>query len=275
VAEIVSSPLAGKTVLVTRAAGQSAKLVEELAARQVKVKLLPLISFAPPENFDGLDAALIRLESFDWIVFTSANAVQAVEGRRQELAQGAIETLKMPRVAAVGPATADAAENAGYSVDYVAMEHRGTGLAKELKDELKGRRVFLPRSDKANPDLPEVLRRGGAVVTDVVAYKTLAAGETDKERVKDSIRDGVDGILFFSPSAVQNFLELLGRERLAALQGRAVMVAIGPTTAGALSAAGVQRIAWAADTTPKAVVEALEGHLSRTRKRSTVGAEKG
>jgi uroporphyrinogen-III synthase len=239
------------------------------------VKLLPLISFAPPEKFDELDAALARLESFDWFIFTSANAVQAVEGRRQELAQGEVAGLKLPRVAAVGPATADAAEIAGYSVEFVAAEHSGAGIVKELGEDLKGRSVFLPRSDKANPDLPEALRRRGAVVTEVVAYRTLAPGETDRVRVKESLKDGVDGILFFSPSAVKNFLELLGRERLAALQGRAVMVAIGPTTAGALSAAGVQRIAWAADTTPKAVIEALEGHLSRTRRRTTAGANQG
>jgi uroporphyrinogen-III synthase len=267
--------LAGKTVVVTRAAGQSAKLVKELEARQASVKLLPLISFAPPEKFDELDAALARLESFDWIVFTSANAVQAVEGRRQELAQGKLADLKLPRVTAVGPATADAAENAGYSVNFVAAEHSGAGIIKELGEDLKRRSIFLPRSDKANPDLPEALRRRGAVVTEVVAYRTLPPGETDRVRVKESLKDGADGILFFSPSAVQNFLELLGRERLAALQGRAVMVAIGPTTAGALSAAGVQRIAWAADTTPKAVIEALEGHLSRTRKRTTARVNQG
>jgi uroporphyrinogen-III synthase len=79
--------------------------------------------------------------------------------------------------------------------------------------------------------------------------------------------------LFFSPSAVQRFLELVERKRLEKLQGRAVMVAIGPTTAGALSAAGIPRIAWAADTTTSAVMQALEGHLSRTRLRLSSGAK--
>lgn len=271
-AETMASPLAGKTVVVTRDAGQSARIVEELAARQANVKLLPLISFAPPEKFEEFDAALRRLENFDWIIFTSANAVQALEGRRQEIGLGELAAVKLPRVAAVGPATADAAESTGYSVDFVATEHSGAGIVKELGEDLKGKSVFLPRSDKANPDLPQALRKRGAMVTDVVAYKTLAPGETDRARVKESLKDGADGILFFSPSAVRNFLELLGADRLKALQGRAVMVAIGPTTAGALSAAGVQRVAWAADTTPKAVIEALEGHLSRTRRRTTAGA---
>ena len=274
-AETVTSPLAGKTVVVTRAAAQSGRLLEELTARHANVKLLPLVSFAPPQDFAAMDAALTCLDSFDWIIFTSANAVQAVERRRRELGGDPSSAVNHPRAAAVGPATAEEAEHAGFSVDYVATSHSGAGLAEDLKQELAGRSVFLPRSDRANADLPSVLRRNGAVVTEVVAYRTLPPNDADREKVNDSLKEGVDGILFFSPSAVHNFLELLGQERLGTLQGRAVMVAIGPTTARALSAAGVQRIAWAADTTTEAVIEALEGHLARTKKRSTAGVIQG
>ncbi|HLZ49483.1 MAG TPA: uroporphyrinogen-III synthase [Candidatus Acidoferrum sp.] len=272
-AETLASPLAGKTVVITRAAAQSGKLLEQLTSRNARVKLLPLVSFAPPEDFAEMDAALTRLDSFDWIVFTSANAVQAVERRRLQIASDAASAPVAPRVAAVGPATAEEAEHAGFSVDYVAINHSGAGLAEELKHELAGRKVFLPRSDRANAELPAALRKRGAVVTELIAYRTLPPSEADRESVKESLKDGVDGILFFSPSAVHHFVELLGRERLEALQGRAVMVAIGPTTARALSAAGVQRIARAADTTAEAVVESLEGHLARTHKRSTAGKE--
>lgn len=266
------SPLAGKTVLVTRAAAQSGPLFEELSARGANVKLLPLVSFAPPESYTAVDEALSHLDSFDLIIFTSANAVQAIEQRRQQLSGTENAAQSFPRVAAVGPATSEAAEAAGFSVDYVATNHSGRGLAEELGEELRGKRVFLPRSDRANPDLPEALRRCGAMVTQVVAYRTLSPSDSDREKMQESLKEGVDGILFYSPSAVHNFLELLGPERLERLQGRVLMVAIGPTTAGALSAAGVQRIAWAADATPRAVMEALEGHLARSRKRATSGA---
>jgi uroporphyrinogen-III synthase len=275
VGESMQSPLAGKTVVVTRGASHSAELAEALSGRGATVRLLPMISFAPPEDFAEVDAALGRLESFEWIVFTSANAVQAIEQRMDELALGFGTAGAIPRVAAVGPATSLAAEKLGFSVEYVATNHSGAGLAAELEKELKGRSVFLPRSDQASPDLPAALRRSGAVVTEVVAYRTVPPSENDREKLKEVLKEGVDGILFYSPSAVQNFLELLGRGRLDALQGRVVMVAIGPTTAGALSAAGVQRIAWAADTTTKAVIEALEGHLARTRRRSTAGVKQG
>ena len=262
-------------MIVTRAEGQAGEVCEELKAKGAAVTLLPLISIGPPEDYSALDAALARVESFDWIIFTSANAVQAVEQRRRALAGGKGSSAKMPFAAAVGPATAAAAESAGYAVEFVAANHSGAGLAEELKDELRGKSVFLPRSDLANPALPAALKKIGATVMEAVAYQTLPPSKADRERVHAALAGTVDGILFYSPSAVQNFLELLGRERLEKLQGRVLMVAIGPTTAGALSAAGVQRIAWAADTTAKAVIETFEGHFSRMRKRSQGGGREG
>lgn len=267
------SPLTEKTIVVTRAESQCGKLREELEARGAKVKLLPLIAFGPPDDFNPLDTALRQLVAFDWILFTSANAVQQAARRQQELGSPAESSKGKPRVAAVGPATAEAAAEVGFVVDYVATHHSGAGLAEELRDEVRGRKIFLPRSDRANPDLPAALKRHGAQVTEVVAYKTVTPGKADRERVNNCCKEEVDGILFFSPSAVQGFLELVDRKVLEKLQGRAVMVAVGPTTAGALSAAGIQRIAWAADTTNAAVVQALEGHLARTRKRTTAGAK--
>jgi uroporphyrinogen-III synthase len=275
VGEPVASPLAGKTVVVTRAEGQSEELCAELRARGANVKLLPLIAFAPPESFAELDGALQRLETFDRILFTSANAVQAVARRHRELGMTIAGEGKKTKVAAVGPATSRAAEDAGFAVEYVAAEHSGLALAEELKKEVRGKDVFLPRSDRANPDLPAALRRAGAKVTEVIAYRTVAPNKADRDRVNEVLKADIDGILFFSPSAVGNFLELVDKKRLEKLQGRAVMVAIGPTTAGALSAAGIARIAWATDTTADAVIKALEGHLSRTRLRSSAEAKRG
>jgi uroporphyrinogen-III synthase len=266
------SPLAGKIVIVTRAEAQSGEICEALKARSATAKLLPLISFAPPENCAEMDAALTSIASFDWVLFTSVNAVQAVERRGEHLGLRFDSGAPLPYAAAVGPATSNAAEGAGFSVEYVAGEHSGAGLARELGGELRGKKVLLPRSDRGNPDLPAALRKSGAVVTEVVAYRNLPPSVTDRGKVQDGLSGGVDGILFYSPSAVQNFVELAGREKLAALQGRAVMVAIGHATAAALHGAGIQRIARAADTTTKAIVEALEGHLARTKRRSAVGA---
>jgi uroporphyrinogen III methyltransferase/synthase len=270
---MMASPLSGKTILVTRAAAQSGQLSAELTARGADVKLLPLISFEPPQDYAAMDAALTTIASFDWVLFTSSNAVQALERRVEQMGLRLDAFAELPRAAAVGPATSDAAEAAGFSVEYVAADHSGAGLARELGGELRGRKVLLPRSDRANSDLPTALSRCGAIVTEVVAYRNVPPSSTDREKVQETLTGGVDGILFYSPSAVQNFLELVGRERMGTLQGRAVMVAIGHATAAALGVAGMQRIARAADSTTKAVVEALEGHLARTKKRSTAGAQ--
>lgn len=269
----MDSPLAGKIVVVTRAAVQSNELFEELSARGATVRQLPLVSFEPPDDYAPMDAVLTSIQSFDWVLFTSANAVQALERRAEHLGIRFDAVSNLPLAAAVGPATSGAAEAAGFSVEYVAADHSGAGLARELGAELCGKKVLLPRSDRANPDLPATLRRSGAIVTEVVAYRNLPPSSTDRSKLHENLKDGVDGILFYSPSAVQNFLELLGRERLATVQGRAVMVAIGHATSAALSSAGIQRIARAPDTTTKAVVEALEGHLARSRRRSEAGAK--
>jgi uroporphyrinogen-III synthase len=269
----MDSPLAGKIVVITRATSQSSELFEELSARGATVKLLPLVSFAPPDDYAPMDAVLTRIESFDWVLFTSANAVQALERRAEHLGLRLDSVSNLPLAAAVGPATSNAAEAAGFSVEYVALDHSGAGLARELGADLSGKKVLLPRSDRANPDLPTALRRSGAFVTEVVAYRNVPPSSTDRNKLHENLKDGVDGILFYSPSAVQNFLELLGRERLATVQGRAVMVAIGHATFAALSSAGIQRIARASDATTKAVIETLEGHLARSKRRSAVGAK--
>jgi uroporphyrinogen-III synthase len=274
VAEAAASPLAGKRVVITRAALQSSELFEKLTKRGAIPILLPLVSFSAPENYAPLDAALLDWEQFDWVLFTSANAVRAVISRRIEIAtQAATPSGKRPHVAVVGPATCEEAERAGFSADYLARTHLGVALAEELGERLRAQRVLLPRSDRANPDLPATLQRLGAKVTEVIAYRTLAPSDTDQERVKQAIRGQANAVLFFSPTAVHNFAELAGREQLPLLQSTLALVAIGPITAGALRESGVQRMVMAADTTTTAVVDALEEHFAGTQRHSTTGAK--
>jgi uroporphyrinogen-III synthase len=181
----------------------------------------------------------------------------------------------IPRIAAVGPATAEAARQAGLPTDFVANTHNGVALANELGDTLRERSVFLPRSDRANPDLPEALRRNGARVTEVIAYRTLPANNPDQEQIKRIVGGEADAILFFSPSAVQNLAELVGGERLRTLGTKPVCVAVGPVTQRALREAGVQSILIAADATTSAVIETLEEHFTGKEKKSHAGVERG
>ena len=270
-ADVAASPLAGKRIVVTRAVLQSSELFDKLSKRGAIATSLPLVTFAAPEDFSALDAALLRLQQFDWIIFTSANAVRALTARSGTLHLDLSHGETPPLVAVVGPATQEEAENAGFSVDYVAKTHLGIALAEELGERLSGKNVFLPRSNRANPNLPEALRRLGANLTEVVAYQTLPPSDVDRERVAHVLESEADAILFFSPSAVQNLADLVGRQELGALQNRVAMSAVGPVTAAALREVGVHRIVVAADTTAAAVVDVLEAHFAETGKRSIAG----
>jgi uroporphyrinogen III methyltransferase / synthase len=272
VAEAGASPLAGKRIVVTRAVEQSSALFEKLSASGAIPISLPVVSFAPPPDSAPLDAALLQLQGFDWIIFTSANAVHAVAARSRMLGRDLHQKDKPPWVAAVGPATRQEAENAGFSIDYMAKTHLGVALAEELGARLQGKNVFLPRSDHANRDLPQALRRLGARLTEVVAYRTLPPDDLERQPVAQTLGRDADAVLFFSPSAVQNFADWMGREQLRSLQNRVAFAAVGPVTARALRESGVHRLIVARDTTAAAVVEMLENHFAEAGEQSTAGA---
>ena len=264
-ADTAKSPLAGKRVVVTRAIEQTSDLNARLTAHGAIPISLPLVSFAPPADYAPLDAALRQLHSFDWIIFTSANAVHAITSRFQSNRQSpptSVEQTPSPKVAVVGPATHSAAEKAGFTVSHIAKTHLGTALAEELADRLRNKSVFLPRSDRANPDLPAALRNLGARLTEVIAYRTIPPDDSHQSRVNASIDGQADAILFFSPSAVNNFAALIGRERLATLPNTIAIVAVGPITARALQDIGAHHVTIAADTTTAAVVDALAAHFA-------------
>lgn len=282
----VASPLAGKRIVVTRAVQQTSDLFARLSAAGAIPVSLPLVSFAPPQDYAALDAALDQLQSFDWIIFTSANAVDAVATRahtRQlvilrasdedarrastapsspKLPEATPSVNRVPQIAAVGPATKAAATAAGFPVDYTAKTHLGTALAGELSEPLRNKSVFLPRSDRANPDLPKALRALNAKVTEVIAYRTLPPSDTDRQRATQTLAQNADAVLFFSPSAVQNLTDLLGRDAFVALHHKIAIAAIGPITARALREAGVERFVQAVDTTSAAVIEVLRSHFA-------------
>jgi len=254
------SALAGKRVVVTRAAEQCEALCRELAALGATPLVLPLVAFAAPENTAPLDAALRELAEFDWILLTSQNVVRALAARCETLGISLAAAAGSLRIAAVGPATAETAEKAGLKIAHVAATHHGVALAEELGGQVRGCRIFLPRSDRANPALPEALARLGARVTEVVAYRTLAASPAEEEVRRQMERGEAEAVLCFSPSAVQHLADLLGAERMRALQKQMVFAAIGPVTAAALRKAGVEHVVVAPDASVAGILAALAVH---------------
>ena len=268
------SPLSGKRVVITRAARQSADLVEKLTELKAEPSLLPLVSFSAPEDYGPMDAALDQLERFDWIIFTSENAVRAVVKRAS--VRGNLRNVagRRSRAAAVGPTTAAAAERAGFFVDYQAQTHSGAALANELGERLRNQTVFLPRSDRANSDLPRLLRNCDANVTEVIAYRTVTPVNLDREKIATIVNGETDAILFFSPTAVEHFVGIVGDKILHSLQNRIAITAVGPITANALTQAGVDNLIVAADTTSDAVIAALEKHFAEAMKVSAAGVKR-
>jgi uroporphyrinogen-III synthase len=275
VAEKNFKPLAGKRVVVTRALEQSQPLVDALRDAGGEPVLLPLVAFAPADNLAELDACLRNSARFDWVFFTSQNALRAVQQRCASLDLPLAKVFSGVKIAAVGPATAEAVVAAGLHVNFISRIHTGVALAEELSAEEKRKRVFLPRSDRANPDLIEVLNLHGWRVTPVVAYKTVSP-PTDSSAVQESIlRGDADAILFFSPSAVHHLRDLLGAQRFRDLSRQSIFIAIGPVSENALKAEGIDRVLQSGDTSVSAAIATLAAHFAKAGHHRPAGAKQG
>ena len=268
-------PLAGKRVVVTRALEQSQSLVDALRDAGADPVLLPLVAFAPPDNPAELDACLKNPARFDWVFFTSQNALRAVQQRCAALKLQLDKVFDGVKIAAVGPATAEAVTAAGLSVNFISRIHTGVALAEELSATAREKRVFLPRSDLANPDLIEVLNLHGWQATPVVAYKTVSPDSDSPGAQESLLRGDADAILFFSPSAVHHLRDILGAERFRELSRQSVFVAIGPVSESALKAESVDRILLAADTTVAAAVSTLADYFAKAGQQQPAGAKQG
>ena len=256
-------PLAGKRIVVTRAAEHAQELVDALEALGAKVLLMPTVGFAPADNYQELDAALRNKKEFDWILFTSQNAVRYVFQRACELTP--VHPVQPPRplIAAVGAATAQAARNLDLRVDFVAQTRTGESLAAELRDSMAGKKVLLPRSDRVDDRLPDALREAGAQVREVVAYRTLRPASLDPDILGAVRRAEIAAIVFASPSAYHNLAEFVPAAELAALSERVQFASIGPTTTRALREVGARVAIEANDSSSAGLADAIAKYYQR------------
>ena len=267
-AEQGSSPLAGKRVVITRAASQSAALIVALKAEGAEVVSLPLIQILPPLDFAPLDSAVHNLANFDWLIFTSQNAVTALADRISVIPNAAAGASV--RVAAVGDATAEAAQLAGFNVTHVGQGGTAATLAHELASKLRDKRVLLPRSDRAASEILPRLQKFAAEVVEVIAYRTADTTQIDpasKEAVATS-----DAILFFSPSSVHSFVALQKSSALNALSDTVVVGAIGPVTSVALRNSGLRCDFQASEPSVEEIVATLIVHFEKLSVESASGA---
>jgi uroporphyrinogen-III synthase len=255
--------LAGRRIVVTRRTDQASRLIRLLEERGAVVLKVPATAIGPPEEPALLDEALQGIDRFDWIVFTSANAVEAVRDRLAALGLGLL--ARGPRVASVGPATTGALGRA-FPEDRVDLEpeadYRAAGLLHAFEAHgCSGARVLVPLSSRGREELPLGLRELGAEVTVATAYTTTEPPGL-AEAVRRCVDQGFDAATFAAPSAVQAFAKAAG----AGAQGLPAVV-IGPTTEAAAREALFDILAIASPSTVDGLVAALERALPDSRSR--------
>jgi uroporphyrinogen-III synthase len=252
-------PLAGRRVVVTRAPEQSEELRRRLEELGAEVFFLPMVRFLDPEDSSALDGAIDSLDEFDWLLFSSANAARFFLKRCRAL--GSWPSGERPRIAAVGNATCAAVAEERLPVALVPPEFSGAGLAAALAAEIAGKKILLPRSDRAGDELPELLRGAGAEVTEVAAYRTAEPEALDPEVRAALLRGEADAITFFSPSAFEHFSRAMGGEGLREMGLQVALAAVGPVTAAAIRKAGLAVAVQADEASAASLAAALERHF--------------
>lgn len=242
--------LEGIRVLVTRPRERSEELCFLLEDEGAEVVHVPLLELLPPEDPRPLISAAESIQRYKWVVFASASAVDALMDALREA--GTTEGLSRVRIAAVGPRTARTVEGYGLKVAAEPPEGTGAALYEAMRSALEAEdEVLLPAAEEGRRELEDALREHGARVTRVTAYRSQPAPlSSEAQALLESSPPHV--ALFASPRTAESFLEAAGRERL----GSARLVAIGPTTAAALSQLGLPVAAVAERPTPEALVEA-------------------
>ncbi|MEW6719962.1 MAG: uroporphyrinogen-III synthase [Thermodesulfobacteriota bacterium] len=255
--------LGGMRILITRAADGNEDL-SALVRRAGGVPVpFPTIRLVPPADCGPLDREIGRLSSFDWILFTSANAARFFLDRAARL--GVVSWPASLRAASVGPGTTGELSSRGVAVHLTARKHTAEGLFAALRDEgIAGRRFLLPRAEEGREILPEAIRKEGGQVVPVVAYRNAPA-EKDEETASEILADPPDVCTFASPSAFRNLFLLLGEESVREMLSKSRIAVIGEVTARAVRERDFRVDIMPETYTLKAMVDAIEASLADGR----------
>lgn len=261
--DAADKPLAGRTVVITRAARQADEFSQLLEAAGAEVLQFPVIKTVEPDDWGPADKAIRNLELYDWVVFTSVNGVRAFFDRMASHGTDA-RHLAGCRIAAVGPATAKRLENRGIRADFVADDHRAEGLIAGFDERGvgKGSRVLIPRALEAREILPDTLRERGAIVDIVPVYRTLL-GEGDPATLARMAAGEVDYVTFSSASTVRNFLALIAGTPAQDVLDGAVAASVGPVTTDAARELGLDVAVEADPYTMRGLADAIVSHARR------------
>jgi uroporphyrinogen III methyltransferase / synthase len=231
-------PLFGKIIVITRPERQADDLARLLEREGAQAIHFPTIKIVPPSDWSGLDAVLSKLESYDWLIFTSANGVHFFFERLQKLNKD-VRDLKGVKICCIGPATAEQITRRGIKVDLVPEHYISEGILKSFASlAIKGQKILIPRAAQARDVLPEGLKKMGALVDVAPTYQTVNSGKTKEEWNALLQNNHVDVITFTSSSTVTNFLEIMGKDYL--LPPQIKIACIGPITAATVRKPGLR-----------------------------------
>ena len=234
-----TKPLFGRKIIVTRSRTQSSELVRRIEDLGGEAIEFPTIEIAPPTSYRKLDSAIVSLDKYEWLVFTSVNGVKYFFARLFERGQDN-RSLHSIKLAAIGEQTAGAIEKRGFKVDLVPEEFIAEGLVRSFsKVDIKGKRILIPRVKKAREILPDGLRNLGAEVDVVPAYEAHQPSPKTLEPAKELIDSGgIDVITFASSSTARNFFEIMGKDFVQ--KNKSIIACIGPITARTVESFGLE-----------------------------------
>lgn len=245
-------------ILVTRPTEQCAELVSLLETRGFGTSVVPTVAVELESAVADVDAMLARLDGAAWLIVTSANGARSVIRRLEATGRALPSSL---RIAAIGPATADALRSGGIGVDHVPATYLTASLADGL-GRLDGCRVVLARADAATPELRSALDERGALVEEVIAYRTVEAPASSRDPLRAALHDDLAGITFTSASGVRGLMRLaspIDRGRARTLPA----FCIGPVTAEQARHSGFHVGATPAEHTATGLADAIAGHFVR------------
>lgn len=255
--------LSGKRVLITRPRHQADGLAQSLADLGAEPVIFPVITIAPLEDNRRVDSAVSAAHAWDWVIFTSANGVSAVWDRIAALA------LEQPftgcKIAAIGPATAQALAERGVRADLVPEEYIAEAIAEGLGD-VQGQRILMLRADIARESLGQILQQRGAQVENIPVYRTVAA-QPDEQMLAE-LEPGMDIVTLTSASTARSFAQITAGRDWPWLK-TVVIACIGPVTADAARACGLPVAVVADEYTAGGLVQALVDYFEKKSSEET------
>lgn len=257
-------PLFGKRILVTRARAQAEPFLRMLEEEGAEVIEFPVIEIFPPASYEALDNAAARVRDYDWIVFTSVNGVTKFFERLLNSGKDVRELYGI-RIAAIGEVTAKEIEKKGIRVELIPGEYRAEGLIEKFgRENIKGKRILIPRAKEARDVLPAALREMGAIVDVVTAYETKKPGKGVSAKIKKMLdRNMIDAVTFTSSSTVRNFLSIFPGFRQA--RGKPALACIGPITEKTLRDAGYKAQITSGDYTVEKLAREIAGYFGKSK----------